>query len=136
MGSLHNQRQRARPEFVSQQEKNVWNLAHQRHCLLYRTHQDGERFRLRTALGLKYRFDRGKVKRVGRKPVECVCGYTNDFATSDESGSVVHHITFRRFGRYFKNFDGQFSLAGHAFIRWQTTTAIPAQSSRYSDALR
>ena len=136
MRSLHNQRQRARPEFMSQREKNVRNLAHQRHSLLDRTHEDGKRLRFRAALGLKYRFDSGKVKRVGRKPVESVGRDPDDFATSDESGGVVHHITFRRFGRYFKNFDGQFSLAAYGIKHWKTITAIPAQSSRYSDALR
>src|SRR6204780_2044379 len=136
MRSFHNQRQRAGPEFVSQHEKNVRHVTHQRYCLLDRTHQDRERLRLRTALGLKYRFDRGKVKWIGRKPVECVGRYPDDFATPDESGGVVHHVTFRRFGRYFKNFDGQFSLAAYGIKHWKTITAIPAQSSRYSDAVR
>jgi TrmH family RNA methyltransferase len=112
MCGLYNQGQRARPEFVRENQKHVGHIANQRDGLLDGIHQDGKSFGFRPAFGLEHGFDGREIKWIGAKAVESVRRNANYFAAIDESGGVVHHAFLGGFGGYFKNFDRQLFARG------------------------
>src|ERR1700723_128722 len=96
---------------MSQSKKHVGHFANEGDRLLDRVHQNRKRFCFRTAFGLEHSFNRRKIEWIDGEAIESVGGNTHNFAAFDEAGSVLHHARFWGLGRYFKNFDGQCSLA-------------------------
>ena len=60
---------------------------------------------------MKHCLDGREIKWIGGEAIKSVRRNTDDFAAVDEASGVVHYAGFRSLGRYFKNFDGQCSLA-------------------------
>ena len=101
MSGFNHESQAAGPKSIGESQEAVRHIANQRYGLFNGIHQDGEGFRLWAAFGAKYSLDGGEVKGIDREAVKRVGGNADNFATSDETRSILHQLIFRRFGRNF-----------------------------------
>ena len=95
MRGFHNQRQRARPEFVREKSetRRALRASSVTACSIELT-RIGSAFVSGRPFTWNTRFDGGEVEWIGGKAVESVRGDADYFAALDESGGVVHHVTF------------------------------------------
>lgn len=98
MRRFDHQSQGTRPEFVSEFQERIRNVAGQLDGLFDRADEDRQGPRFRAAFDLENLLDRGQIEGVGRKAIDGIRRNADHLATLDELGGVVDDVALGRRG--------------------------------------